>query len=188
MNFDTQVILLGLFVGFLVGIIVGKLLLGSTVYEMPIEDGGENDNDGPDEVMGTRLLLMAQSLDVIWNSLGISEILAQDQKTAADLKNESYVFPNELVMYSSYDTRGMKLSCSLNWSKQILIARLEQSFSGYVIEVKEKFKLELGVLSRMQVLDFADKYVNEITEVITHMQNEGKVQVIEEKEDKGEEE
>lgn len=158
--------------------------MGSTVYEVPIEDGGENDNDGPDEVISTRLLLEAQSLDVIWNALGIVDMLQQDGKTSADLKNESYIFPNELIMSSSYDTRGMKLSCALNWSKQTLRVRLEQSFLGYVIEIKEKFKLEFGVLSRMQVLDFAERYMNEVVNVMSQMQKDGTIQV---EEDKGEE-
>ena len=87
-------------------------------------------------------------------------------------------------MSSSYDIRGMKLSCALNWSKQTLRVRLDQSFLGYVIEIKEKFKLEFGVLSRMQVLDFAERYMNEVVNVMSQMQKDGTIQI---EEDKGEE-
>lgn len=146
---------------------IAYFLIGGSTEEVSYVESFDND------IINQRVKMLCKSVDMIWNSLVIDKWLEADGKTSQDVETEVVLFnDNILTAYSLYAERGFKLTCELNWRKQLLRVRIEQQLNGSVIQVVDKVAIDMGVISILQAEQITDKYFEMIEKILSQINNQ----------------
>lgn len=129
------------------------ILVGGRSYEY--EDAGEEEING-------RIGLALDSVDVLWNTFGIADLLTMDEATIEQNVQTKVIAisPDVFLVTSAYDVRSIRLTVLYNYKRKKVFIRIEQSISGWEISVEHTFKLKPYLLSRDQAVKVLNRFYN----------------------------
>ncbi len=158
-------------VAFLFGIVLLLLIVNHFSAADLVQYEAEIDEEG----CGQRAQMVLRSMDTMWTSLGLYEMMEADkQKTdevAATADNPPLdnslvlISPSEFYLRSVYENRALRIVMVLNWETQKLFIRIEQSFESFIINVDDVVKLDGYELSLTQANKIANLYYKHLVKV-----------------------
>ena len=118
-------------------------------------------------VMAQRVQLILNSINLLWNSLLIDDLLKVDNVQATDAIQTTSVLLSEdvICVYSIYLPRSLRILCELSWSRQEMYIRVEQQMSNGVVEAQKTFKIKGGVLSSKQADKISSQYFKKLIQL-----------------------
>lgn len=129
-----------------------------------------------------RAQMILRSMDTMWTSLGLFEMLEIDKQADNSSIDNSpldntlvLISPSEFYLRSVYANRALKITMVLNWETQKLFIRIEQSFQSFqsfVISVEDVVKLNGYELSLIQANKVANLYYKDFMKVTRQLTKE----------------
>ena len=161
-------------IAFLFGIVLLLLIMNHFSAADLVQYETEIDEEG----CGQRAQMVLRSMDTMWTSLGLYEMMEADKQKTEESTEETttadnlpldnslvLISPNEFYLRSMYENRALRIIMVLNWETQKLFIRIEQSFESFIISVDDVVKLDGYELSLTQANKIANLYYKDLVKV-----------------------
>lgn len=163
-------------IAFLFGVVLLLLIMNHFSGEELVQYESEVSEEGCEQ----RAQMILRSMDTMWTSLGLFEMLEIDKQHVEDSSLDNspldntlvLISPSEFYLRSVYANRALKITMVLNWETQKLFIRIEQSFQSFVISVEDVVKLNGYELSLMQANKVANLYYKDFMKVTRQLTKE----------------
>ena len=163
-------------IAFLFGIVLLLLIMNHFSGEELVQYESEVSEEGCEQ----RAQMILRSMDTMWTSLGLFEMLEIDKQHTEDSSLDNspldntlvLISPSEFYLRSVYANRALKITMVLNWETQKLFIRIEQSFQSFVISVEDVVKLNGYELSLMQANKVANLYYKDFMKATRQLTKE----------------
>ena len=165
-------------IAFLFGLVMIMLIVNHFSAAELVQYETEVSEEGCEQ----RAQMVLRSMDTMWTSLGLFEMLEIDKQHTEDpsLDNSPLdntlvlISPSEFYLRSVYANRALKITMVLNWETQKLFIRIEQSFQSFAISVEDVVKLNGYELSLIQANKVANLYYKDFMKVTRQLTKEDK--------------
>lgn len=159
-------------IAFLFGIVLLLLIMNHFSAADLVQYETEIDEEG----CGQRAQMVLRSMDTMWTSLGLYEMMEADKQKTDEIKtatadnppldnNLVLISPSEFYLRSVYENRALRVVMVLNWETQKLFIRIEQSFESFIISVDDVVKLDGYELSLTQANKIANLYYKDLVKI-----------------------
>lgn len=163
-------------IAFLFGVVLLLLIMNHFSGEELVQYESEVSEEGCEQ----RAQMILRSMDTMWTSLGLFEMLEIDKQHPEDSSLDNspldntlmLISPSEFYLRSVYANRALKITMVLNWETQKLFIRIEQSFQSFVISVEDVVKLNGYELSLIQANKVANLYYKDFMKVTRQLTKE----------------
>ena len=137
------------------------------------------ENEVSEEGCEQRAQMILRSMDTMWTSLGLFEMLEIDKQADNSSIDNSpldntlmLISPSEFYLRSVYANRALKITMVLDWDTQKLFIRIEQSFQSFAISVEDVVRLNGYELSLIQANKVANLYYKDFMKVTRQLTKE----------------
>lgn len=159
-------------IAFLFGIVLLLLIMNHFSAADLVQYETEIDEEG----CGQRAQMVLRSMDTMWTSLGLYEMMEADKQKTDETEtatadnppldnNLVLISPSEFYLRSVYENRALRVVMVLNWETQKLFIRIEQSFESFIISVDDVVKLDGYELSLTQANKIANLYYKDLVKI-----------------------
>ena len=164
------------FVDFLpiIAFLFGVVLLLLIMNHFSAADSVQYETEIDEEGCGQRAQMVLRSMDTMWTSLGLYEMIEMDKQKNAEIATVDnspldnslvLISPSEFYLRSVYENRALRVVMVLNWETQKLFIRIEQSFESFIISVDDVVKLNGYELSLTQANRVASLYYKDLEKI-----------------------
>ena len=169
------------FVDFLpiIAFLFGIVLLLLIINHFSGVESVQYENEVSEEGCEQRAQMILRSMDTMWTSLGLFEMLEIDKQADNPSIDNSpldntlmLISPSEFYLRSVYANRALKITMVLDWDTQKLFIRIEQSFQSFVISVEDVVRLNGYELSLIQANKVANLYYKDFIKVTRQLTKE----------------